>query len=135
MLELDSYQAKFPAPFAVLGIRTAGEKLAGIDYLPRGAATLDPLTRFAERVCRQIDRYLDDPAYATAYRHHLRLAVRQGGGRDLNGPLKRAQLKRRLSIGRDRIQGDRYPVRAHDGPGQWLHAEFLTRNAQTPRNQ
>ena len=47
----------------MLGIRTAGDSLTGIDYLPRGAATLVPLTRFAERVCRQIERYLDDPAY------------------------------------------------------------------------
>ncbi|HUF81140.1 MAG TPA: methylated-DNA--[protein]-cysteine S-methyltransferase [Burkholderiales bacterium] len=58
---LETYQARYPAPFAVLGIRVAGDKLAGIDYLPRGAATLAPLTRFAERVCRQIERYLDDP--------------------------------------------------------------------------
>lgn len=60
---LETYQARHPTPFAVLGIRTAGERLEGIDYLPRGAATLDPLTRFAERACRQIDRYLDDPAF------------------------------------------------------------------------
>ena len=63
MLELASYDARLPTPFAVLGIRTAGNTLAGIDYLPRGAATLDPISRFAERVCRQIERYLDDPAY------------------------------------------------------------------------
>jgi methylated-DNA-[protein]-cysteine S-methyltransferase len=50
-------------PFAVLGIRTAGDKLTAIEYLPRGAATLDPLTPFAERVCRQIERYLDDPGF------------------------------------------------------------------------
>jgi len=50
-------------PFAVLGIRTAGETLAGIDYLPKGAATLDSLDRLAERVCRQIGRYLDDPGF------------------------------------------------------------------------
>jgi len=31
MLALDSYHAKFPAPFAVLGVRIAGEKLTGID--------------------------------------------------------------------------------------------------------
>ncbi len=60
---LETYQARHPTPFAVLGIRAAGERLAGIDYLPRGAATLAPLTRFAERACRQIDRYLDDPEY------------------------------------------------------------------------
>jgi methylated-DNA-[protein]-cysteine S-methyltransferase len=52
-----------PAPFAVLGIRTAGEQLTGIEYLPKGAATLAPINRFAERVCSQIDRYLEDPAY------------------------------------------------------------------------
>lgn len=61
---LETYQARHPTPFAVLGIRAAGERLEGIDYLPRGAATLDPLTRFAERACRQIDRYLDDPEFA-----------------------------------------------------------------------
>ncbi|MGH8633849.1 MAG: methylated-DNA--[protein]-cysteine S-methyltransferase [Burkholderiales bacterium] len=47
----------------MLGIRTAGESLTRIDYLPKGAATLDPLDRFAERVCRQIERYLDDADY------------------------------------------------------------------------
>jgi len=50
-------------PFAVLGIRTAGESLTGIEYLPQGAATLAPVNRLAERVCRQIERYLDDPRF------------------------------------------------------------------------
>jgi methylated-DNA-[protein]-cysteine S-methyltransferase len=63
MLQLGSYQAKFPTPFAVLGIRTAGGSLTGISYLPRGVATLAPLDRFTERVCRQIERYLDDPGF------------------------------------------------------------------------
>jgi methylated-DNA-[protein]-cysteine S-methyltransferase len=58
-----AYTARMAAPFAVLGIRTAGATLAGIDYLPKGAATLDPLDRLAERVCRQIGRYLDDPGF------------------------------------------------------------------------
>ena len=57
------YSARLATPFAVLGIRTAGETLAGIDYLPKGAATLAPVNRFAERVCRQLERYLDDPEY------------------------------------------------------------------------
>ena len=60
---LETYQARHPTPFAVLGIRVAGEKLTGIDYLPKGAATLDPLTRFAARACREIDRYLADPEF------------------------------------------------------------------------
>ena len=57
------YSARMVAPFAVLGIRTAGESLTGIEYLPRGVATLAPLNRLAERACRQIERYLDDPGY------------------------------------------------------------------------
>lgn len=61
MLEL--YQAKYPAPFAVLGVRTAGNLLINIDYLPKGVATLAPLNRLAENVCRQIERYLDDPGF------------------------------------------------------------------------
>ena len=57
------YQARYAAPFAVLGIRVAGDMLTDIDYLPIGAATLAPLSRFAEKVCRQIERYLDDPHF------------------------------------------------------------------------
>jgi methylated-DNA-[protein]-cysteine S-methyltransferase len=60
---LPEYTARHATPFAVLGIRTAGGLLTGIDYLPKGAATLDPLDRFAERVCRKIERYLDDPGF------------------------------------------------------------------------
>ncbi len=60
---LEGYQAKFPVPFAVLGVRAAGKTLTGIDYLPRGAAPLAPLTALAEIACRQIDRYLDDPEF------------------------------------------------------------------------
>jgi methylated-DNA-[protein]-cysteine S-methyltransferase len=60
---LEAFQAKYPAPFAVLGIRTAGQLLTDIEYLPRGVATLPPLNRLAERVCRQIERYLDDPGF------------------------------------------------------------------------
>lgn len=60
---LENYQAKYSTPFAVLGIRTAGERLTEIEYLPRGVATLAPLNRLAEKVCRQIERYLDDPGF------------------------------------------------------------------------
>jgi len=60
---LEPFQARLATPFAVLGIRTAGACLTDIAYLPKGAATLDPLDRFAARVCRQIERYLDDPAF------------------------------------------------------------------------
>ena len=52
-----------PTPFAVLGIRTAGEMLTDIVYLPRGVATLVPANRLAAEVCRQLERYLDDPEF------------------------------------------------------------------------
>jgi methylated-DNA-[protein]-cysteine S-methyltransferase len=60
---LETYHAKIATPFAVLGIRTVGELLTDIEYLPRGVATLAPTTKLAEQACRQIERYLDDPQY------------------------------------------------------------------------
>jgi methylated-DNA-[protein]-cysteine S-methyltransferase len=57
------FHAKLPTPFAVLGIRTAGEMLTGIEYLPRGVATLAPINKLAAKTCRQIERYLDDPEF------------------------------------------------------------------------
>src|ERR1044072_2785373 len=61
---LESYHAKLATPFAVLGIRTIGGRVTDIDYLPRGVATLAPLNALAERTCREIERYLDDPEYS-----------------------------------------------------------------------
>ena len=61
---LDPFQARLRTPFAVLGIRTAGASLAAITYLPREAATMDPVNRLAAEVCRQIERYVDDPEFA-----------------------------------------------------------------------
>jgi len=60
---LESFHAKLATPFAVLGIRTSGELLTGIKYLPRGVATLAPVNRLAARVCRQLERYLDYPEF------------------------------------------------------------------------
>ena len=60
---LEPFHARLETPFAVLGIRTVGERLTDIEYLPRGVATLAPLNKLAERACRQLERYLDDPRY------------------------------------------------------------------------
>ena len=60
---LDIWTAKVATPFAVLGIRTAGELVTRIEYLPRGAATLAPVNKLAAKVCRQIEKYLDDAEY------------------------------------------------------------------------
>jgi methylated-DNA-[protein]-cysteine S-methyltransferase len=62
-LESEAFDARLTTPFAVLGIRTAGEMLIGIEYLPRGVATLAPINKFAAKVCHQIEKYLDDPRF------------------------------------------------------------------------
>lgn len=60
---LESWQAKIEAPFAVLGVRTIGERLVRVEYLPRGAATLKPQTLFSKEVCRQLKAYLKEPNF------------------------------------------------------------------------
>jgi methylated-DNA-[protein]-cysteine S-methyltransferase len=57
------YQAKLPAPFALLGIRTEGDVLAEITFLPRTGKPLAPQNRLAARACAQIERYLNDPQF------------------------------------------------------------------------
>ncbi len=48
---------------ALLGIRTEGDFLAEIVFLPKAGKALAPRDRLGERVCRQIGRYLDDPEF------------------------------------------------------------------------
>jgi methylated-DNA-[protein]-cysteine S-methyltransferase len=60
---LQRHHARLKAPFAVLGIRTLGERVTDIEYLPAGAATLAPLNALAEQACVEIERYLGDPEY------------------------------------------------------------------------
>jgi methylated-DNA-[protein]-cysteine S-methyltransferase len=58
-----AYSAKLDAPFAVLGIRTAGDAVTGIDYLPKGERAQAPANVLAQRACRQLERYFDDPEF------------------------------------------------------------------------
>ena len=63
-MQIDStYSARMKAPFAVLGIRTAGDAVTGIDYLPRSERAKAPADAVAERALRQLERYLDDPHF------------------------------------------------------------------------
>lgn len=57
------FQAKFDTPFALVGIRTEGETLAEIVYLPRSAGALAPTNSLAARACAQIEKYIADPGY------------------------------------------------------------------------
>ena len=57
------YAAKWRAPFAVLGVRTGGGLVTGIEYLPDDDRGQAPTDAVAERVIRQIDRWLADPGF------------------------------------------------------------------------
>jgi methylated-DNA-[protein]-cysteine S-methyltransferase len=50
-------------PFAVLGIRTAGGTVTGIEYLPQSERAKAPDNALAERVVRQVECYLADPHF------------------------------------------------------------------------
>ena len=58
-----AYSAKLDAPFAVLGVRTAGGAVTGIDYLPKGERAQAPADALAQRACRQLERYFADPEF------------------------------------------------------------------------
>src|SRR5271154_1039459 len=57
------YAARMRTPFAVLGIRTVGTLVTGIEYLPLGERGLAPTDALAERACRQLERYLVDAQF------------------------------------------------------------------------
>jgi methylated-DNA-[protein]-cysteine S-methyltransferase len=61
--EGSDFQARIATPFGVVGVRTAGGEIAEIAYLPRSSGTLAPANALAERACRQLERYLDDPGF------------------------------------------------------------------------
>jgi methylated-DNA-[protein]-cysteine S-methyltransferase len=58
-----SFQARLPTPFALVGVRTEGDLLAEIVFLPQSMGALPPLDKLAERACVQIQKYADDPDY------------------------------------------------------------------------
>jgi len=60
---IGNYQAKFAAPFALLGIRTENGVLAEILFLSKIGLPLAPQSLLAERACAQIERYLADPEF------------------------------------------------------------------------
>jgi methylated-DNA-[protein]-cysteine S-methyltransferase len=57
------YAAKFPAPFAVVGIATDGRALTRLFYLPRDEPAAAPSDRVAALAVREIERYLADPEF------------------------------------------------------------------------
>jgi methylated-DNA-[protein]-cysteine S-methyltransferase len=83
---LIDYHARVVAPFAVLGVRSSGEALRGIDFLPPGTPALSPADPIAERTAIQLQRYLNDPEFSfdlpivpvgTPYRQKVWRALRE----------------------------------------------------------
>lgn len=63
MSELLTYQARFSAPFGVLGICCEDEVLTGIDFLATDALLQEASTPFAQEICGQLAAYFDDPDF------------------------------------------------------------------------
>ena len=57
------FDALYRAPFAVLGIRTNGESVTGLEYLPGDVVPSEPKNGLAREVIRQIQCYLADPCF------------------------------------------------------------------------
>src|SRR5258705_11713344 len=57
------YQAKLPAPFGMLGIRTTEGRLSEIVFLKPDGAALAPRDGVSERTCRQLEGYFEDPEF------------------------------------------------------------------------
>ena len=57
------FDAILDTPFALVGVRTEGDALAEVVYLPRSFGALAPTSALAERACAQIENYIADPGY------------------------------------------------------------------------
>lgn len=55
------YDAVIHAPFGVLALRSRGDRLTGIDFLPPGQPLKPPETALAQRVALQVAAYFQDP--------------------------------------------------------------------------
>ncbi|MDN5753373.1 MAG: methylated-DNA--[protein]-cysteine S-methyltransferase [Nitrosospira sp.] len=71
------YQAKFAAPFAVLGIRTDEDWLTDIEYLPLDTPPLAPKNLFATEVCDQLQAYLADSRFVFDLSLHIGGTIHQ----------------------------------------------------------
>ena len=92
-----AYAAKMRTPFAVLGIRTAGDLVTGIEFLPLTERAQAPRDRTAERTMREIERYLADP------QHRFRVPIAAEGT-----PFRRRvwDALSRIPVGESRTYGE-----------------------------
>lgn len=57
------FDAVLATPFGRLGIRTEGDLLAGVSFLPDETRLRPPASALAERTCAQVHKYLHDPSF------------------------------------------------------------------------
>ena len=62
-IPMPKWSATFAAPLATLGIRSEGEALAALSYLPQGERLVAPSNATAARVVRELERYLEDAEF------------------------------------------------------------------------
>jgi methylated-DNA-[protein]-cysteine S-methyltransferase len=82
---MKAFAAKVRTPFAVLGLRTNGNALTALTYLPSTESASAPTDAVAEQAARELERYLRDPGYrfavplapeGTAFRQRVWAALR-----------------------------------------------------------
>jgi methylated-DNA-[protein]-cysteine S-methyltransferase len=61
MTAAGAFSAKLRTPFAVVGIRTDGRAITGIEYLPKSERASAPADPVARRAVRELERYFADP--------------------------------------------------------------------------
>jgi methylated-DNA-[protein]-cysteine S-methyltransferase len=80
-----SFDATLAAPFATLGVATDGAVVTRVAYLRSAGPAIAPRSRLAARTLRELERWLDDPAFrftvplapaATPFQQRVRDAVR-----------------------------------------------------------
>lgn len=57
------WSATLRAPFATLAVRTGGDAVTHVAYLPHGAPKVPPRNALAEEALRQLERYLEDATF------------------------------------------------------------------------
>ena len=57
------FDAVLATPFGRLGIRTEGDLLAEVSFLPDKTRLYPPTSALAERACAQVEKYVQDPLF------------------------------------------------------------------------
>lgn len=55
------FEAVMSAPFGALGVRTDGERIVEIEFLPPNTPAREPQNLLARRACGQLAAYMSDP--------------------------------------------------------------------------